>query len=273
MPKVKPPLEEVLRRLPPPREEQIYVVGYGRPPLNGRIKPGEVRNPAGRPRGSKNKAKPSELGSSLQEILLREASRAVPVAGSDGTQTVDMREAIVRQLMIAAAKGNHKAQVLALKCVEKAEADQRHEQDGTLLEALTYKARWEDELEWQRRTGARGLEPVPHPDNVRVSRSGEVRIVGPTTRQDKVVWDRLALAHGRFGIELEYWQGFLHRFPETDLRDTIEAQIADLEPQVAQLSGVLGDYISGFDFGPERERSLVMLEVDIERQRNRVQEP
>lgn len=35
-----------------------YRVGYGRPPLHSRIKRGEVRNPKGRPLGSKNRIKP-----------------------------------------------------------------------------------------------------------------------------------------------------------------------------------------------------------------------
>jgi hypothetical protein len=37
-----------------------YRVGFGRPPLHSRFKKGEVRNPKGRPKGSKNRPKPRE---------------------------------------------------------------------------------------------------------------------------------------------------------------------------------------------------------------------
>jgi len=39
-----------------PQPTTAHPVGYKRPPLHGRIKPGEIRNPHGRPKGSKNTA-------------------------------------------------------------------------------------------------------------------------------------------------------------------------------------------------------------------------
>ncbi len=35
-------------------DEQPYEVGYGRPPKHSQVAKGQVLNPAGRPRGSKN---------------------------------------------------------------------------------------------------------------------------------------------------------------------------------------------------------------------------
>ena len=40
--------------------EPEYRIGFCRPPLHSRIRPGEVRNPKGRPRGSKNRPRPVE---------------------------------------------------------------------------------------------------------------------------------------------------------------------------------------------------------------------
>jgi hypothetical protein len=40
--------------------------------------------------------------------------------------------------------------------------------------------------------GVKPPEPVPHPDHIKIDLStGQVRIVGPFTREEKVKWDKL----------------------------------------------------------------------------------
>lgn len=84
-----------------------YEVGYGKPPLASRFKPGRSGNPRGRPRGAKNRPPPPALNEErLKSIILDEAYRAVTVNDAKGPVTIPMAQAIVRSLAVNAAKGN-----------------------------------------------------------------------------------------------------------------------------------------------------------------------
>jgi hypothetical protein len=73
-----------------------YAVGYGRPPVHSRFKPGQSGNPAGRRKGQP----------SVQELLLREAARLVKVKRGDEFETVTKNEVVVRQLFQKAMQGD-----------------------------------------------------------------------------------------------------------------------------------------------------------------------
>ena len=77
-----------------------YAVGYRRPPVRSRFKPGVSGNPSGRRKGSKNIRTIFEkiLG---EEISLREGSV---------TKKITKAEAIVRSLVIGAMKGDPRSQ-------------------------------------------------------------------------------------------------------------------------------------------------------------------
>jgi hypothetical protein len=47
------------------RSTKDYEVGYGRPPIHTRFKPGQSGNPAGRPKGAQNFA--TEIAAELKE--------------------------------------------------------------------------------------------------------------------------------------------------------------------------------------------------------------
>src|SRR3954464_8590066 len=93
-------------------DEQIngatYAVGYRRPPLHTRFKPGVSGNPSGRVRGSKN------LKSLFHQILNEQ------IALQDGTQskTVTKAEAIMRRLIIGALKGDSRSLMTLLRIAE-----------------------------------------------------------------------------------------------------------------------------------------------------------
>ena len=73
-----------------------YTVGYCRPPLHARFKPGQSGNPSGRSKDCKN------LKTLLREILNEQ------IALQDGAQSrkVSKAEAIMRRLIIGALKGD-----------------------------------------------------------------------------------------------------------------------------------------------------------------------
>ena len=73
-----------------------YAVGFCRPPLHTRFKPGQSGNPSGRVKGSKN------LKTLFHQIL----NEQIPL--QDGTQSkkVTKAEALMRRLVIGALKGD-----------------------------------------------------------------------------------------------------------------------------------------------------------------------
>ncbi len=71
-------------------------MGYGRPPVHTRFKPGQSGNPAGRRKGQP----------SFGELMLREAARLVKVKSGEGIETITKHEVIVRQLWKLAMQGD-----------------------------------------------------------------------------------------------------------------------------------------------------------------------
>lgn len=85
-------------------------VGYRRPPKHAQFKPGQSGNPKGRPRRDRS---PKGIFSQLL---------AVKIQSGDG-KMVTMGEAIMRHLVFAAAKGDHRARTQVLNLMDKWELD------------------------------------------------------------------------------------------------------------------------------------------------------
>jgi hypothetical protein len=168
-----------------------YQVGYGKPPSETRFKKGQSGNPRGRPRGSKNKL-PALNEERLKTIVLQEAYRTIKVSDGDRQVTIPMAQAIIRSLAVLAAKGNQRAQRLFTQLVASVEGDNKRLHDEWLNTAIEYKVSWERELARRARQGVSGPEPIPHPDHIVIDMSsGQVRIKGPMTKEEKIVWDEL----------------------------------------------------------------------------------
>ena len=88
-----------------------YEVGYGKPPAQTQFKPGRSGNPAGRPKGARNKM-PALNEERLKSIVLEEAYRAIRINDGDKQIKVPMAQAIVRALAVNAVKGQQRAQRL-----------------------------------------------------------------------------------------------------------------------------------------------------------------
>ena len=169
-----------------------YEVGYGRPPVHSRFKPGRSGNPRGRPKGAKNK-RPALHEERMKDIILEEAYREITVRDGDRNVSVPMAQAVVRAMSVKAAKGDHRSQRLFAELLASTENANRAMHDHWLNTAMDYKIEWDRELRRREVLGITDLpEPLPHPDHVIIDyRSGTARIMGPMTKEEKVEWDDL----------------------------------------------------------------------------------
>jgi len=166
------------------------VVGYGRPPQRSRVVKGQVLNPRGRPKGSKNR-KQTPLNQDLWKVILEEAHRMIPLGDVNGTVSIPMVQAIVRATLVTAAKGNTRAQRLAADLIRTAELETNRERDREIEIALDYKSVWNRELARRKRLGIKGPAPLPHPDHVVIDLArGCIWIKGPATKEEKAAWRR-----------------------------------------------------------------------------------
>jgi Family of unknown function (DUF5681) len=83
----------------------VYTVGYGKPPLHSRFKPGNRANPAGRPRGAKG----------LKTILARMLDRRVVVTEDGKRRRLTKRELGFARLVDKFAEGDMSAAKLLVE--------------------------------------------------------------------------------------------------------------------------------------------------------------
>lgn len=85
-----------------------YAVGFRRPPLHSRFKPGQSGNPGGRPKGTKN------FRTLFQQILKEE----IALREGDVTKKITKAEAILRGIVIGALKGDSRSQMTLFRLAE-----------------------------------------------------------------------------------------------------------------------------------------------------------
>jgi hypothetical protein len=86
-----------------------YEVGYGRPPKQTQFKPGRSGNPKGRPPKSKN----------VETLIKNELDAKVTIKEAGRELRITKREAIVKQLVNSALRGDPRKLLLMLKYIEK----------------------------------------------------------------------------------------------------------------------------------------------------------
>ena len=84
-------------------------VGYGRPPKHSRFKPGRSGNPRGRPRKTR----------SIEAMIKRELDQTVKITEGGRELRISKREAIIKQFVNRAIKGDPKPLQLMLAHFEK----------------------------------------------------------------------------------------------------------------------------------------------------------
>lgn len=170
-----------------------YEVGYGRPPVQSRFRPGQSGNPRGRPRGSRNRRTiPGLREEKLKTLILEEAYRPITVSDPAGRVTIPMAQAVLRSVAVNAAKGSHRAQRHFTELLAATERDKKREMDELLQTAIEYKRSWEEGIAYCKKHGLPDPDPVPHPDDVVVDlRTGTVFFRGPVTKEDRAELDRV----------------------------------------------------------------------------------
>lgn len=169
-----------------------YDVGYGKPPKDTRLKPGQSGNPRGRPKGAKNK-RPGLHEERLKDIILDEAYRTVAMREGDRNVQIPVAQAVMRAIAVNAAKGNTRSQRLFAQLLADTETSRKMLHDEWLDTVLEYKANWDDELRRRERLGITDLvAPLPHPDHIIFDPlRGEVRIEGPITKEQHAAYERI----------------------------------------------------------------------------------
>jgi hypothetical protein len=95
----------------PTDDERDYPVGYGKPPRHTRFKKGRSGNPKGRPGGAKN----------LSTVLGEALNERVVVAENGGRRKISKRDAVIKQLVNQAAKGDWRAAKLLFDILQEIE--------------------------------------------------------------------------------------------------------------------------------------------------------
>jgi hypothetical protein len=96
-------------------------VGYRRPPVGKPFRKGHSGNPAGRPKGKKNRPRHERAENQLDVLVREEAYRLIDIDDDGRDVRMPIARAVVRSLIAAAAKGDLRAQAAFLKMVSDSE--------------------------------------------------------------------------------------------------------------------------------------------------------
>ena len=86
-----------------------YEVGFGKPPLESRFRPGQSGNPRGRPKKSKN----------LESVMKEELQEPTAIITKGKHKTIPYLQAVIKQLKAKAVSGDLKALEVILRLAER----------------------------------------------------------------------------------------------------------------------------------------------------------
>jgi len=221
--------------------DRSYEVGYGKPPATSRFVKGKSGNPRGRPKGSRNQM-PALNEERLRDIVLAEAYRTIKV--KDGTKdvSVPMAQAVMRSIAVNAVRGDQRSQKMFTDLVNTTEAKNKKLHDEYLQTMIDYKLSWEEEIERHTIMGLKPPEPVPDPDHIQIDlATGQVRITGPFTKEEKVKWDKLKKMRDDAYAAIKIFEAELKDPTNKKYKKIIEDEIASEKRIIAIISARIPD--------------------------------
>jgi hypothetical protein len=216
-------------------------VGYGAPPIGSRFKAGVSGNPAGRPKGSKNK-RTNFLGPTLDALLVAEGNREVLFReNGEEEERLPALQAAVRKIHCEARKGKVGMARLLLKATGDAHDKLWAMQQQALENAESYKVRWTEEFERCKNEGRPPPGQLPHPDHVVVDWDArEVRFTGPTTLEGKVRWDEMHATLLSHEEEIESLRAYIETLADPEEKAFWAEQKAESEALCQRIVGLIG---------------------------------
>ena len=171
----------------PTQPKGSYRVGYGKPPTEHRVKPGQCLNPTGRPKGSKNR--PKEVSSNnIRAMILREARRSITVNDAQGPVTMPMAEMVYRSLGLQAAKGRVRAGRDFVLLAREAEREEANERTDLFVAIGQYKLDYERLRRQCSGLGGRPPSYLLDPDRMIIGPEGVLGFRDAATNKEKVRW-------------------------------------------------------------------------------------
>jgi Family of unknown function (DUF5681) len=179
-----------------------YCVGYCSPPKSGQFVKGKSGNPRGRPRRPRTAAAGMFTDSEHDRMFLEEMKRQVAVREGEKVERTTIERAALRAIGLKAAKGDPKA--FKALTDKQASIDKRRQAEwGMLLEATLEYQKWAaSQMKLDTRTGKKGPEMVPHPDDIEIDLNNRTLIFnGPITADQKMAQDFVVSNRSKFFLE------------------------------------------------------------------------
>ncbi len=221
--------------------ERSYEVGYGKPPAVTRFVKGKSGNPRGRPKGSRNQM-PALNEERLRDIVIAEAYRTIKVKDGGRDVSVPMAQAVVRSIAVNAVRGDQRSQKMFTDLLNTIEAKNKKLHDEYSQTMIDYKRSWEEEIERCKLMGIKPPEPVPNPDHIKIDLStGQVRITGPFTKEEKLTWDKLKKRKASAIKAIETYEEDLNDPRNEKYWEFIESEIAFEKRIIAIISERIPD--------------------------------
>ena len=115
----------------------LPAVGYKRPPVHTRFKPGQSGNPSGRAKGSQN----------LQTLFKKILNEQISLREGLRVRKVSKAEAVLRGLVIGAMKGESRSVDTVFRLAEKiGQFEQKNEQQASVTEIRRIIVGWKSDL-------------------------------------------------------------------------------------------------------------------------------
>ncbi len=109
-------------------DRETYAVGYGRPPLHSRFKPGQSGNPKGRPKQSRN----------MRSIVKQVLSEDMQIREGGRLRRMPAMEALVRTVLARSFKGDPKALASLIVLMRQSGLSESDENSADLLHGPEY---------------------------------------------------------------------------------------------------------------------------------------